>query len=135
MSAALVLATYREEELAASHPLRIVLGEFVTASDIERLAIEPLSPAAVAELARLHQLDADELFRRTGGNPLFVTEVLAAGADKIPHTVRDAVLARVARLSPAARRLLEAVAAVPPRAEIKLLELIATDVTTASRSA
>ncbi len=125
---ALVLATYREDELTASHPLRIVLGELVTASGVERLWIEPLSQSAVAELAESHALDPDELFRRTGGNPLFVTEVLAAGADSIPHSVRDAVLARAARLSPSARRLLEAVAAVPPRAELRLLEAIAGDV-------
>jgi DNA-binding CsgD family transcriptional regulator len=127
---ALVLATYREEELGASHPLRIVLGELVSASGVDRLWIEPLSPAAVAELAEPHELDSDELFRKTGGNPLFVTEVLRTGEDAIPHTVRDAVLARAARLSPAARRLLEAIAAVPPRAEMRLLEAIAGDVLT-----
>ena len=125
---ALVLATYREEELAVSHPLRIVLGELVGVHGVERVSIEPLSQAAVAELARPHEVDPDELFRRTGGNPLFVTEVLAGGSDAIPHTVRDAVLARAARLSPPARRLLEAVAAVPPRAELSLLEAIAGDV-------
>ena len=44
-------------------------------------------------------IDAAELHRRTGGNPFFVTEVLAAGDGAIPPTVRDAVLARAARLS------------------------------------
>ncbi len=125
---ALVVATYREDELAAGHPLRIVLGEFATSRDISRLRIEPLSRAAVAELAQLHALDADELFRKTAGNPFFVTEVLGAGADEIPHTVRDAVLARAASLSTDARRLLEAVAALPPRADLQLLEAVAGEV-------
>jgi DNA-binding CsgD family transcriptional regulator/tetratricopeptide (TPR) repeat protein len=124
---ALVVVTYRHDELSAAHPLRIVLGELVTASDVTRLAIEPLSPAAVAELAGSHALDPEELFRRTGGNPFFVTEVLAAGTEAIPATVRDAVLARTARLSDPARRLLEAVAMVPPQAEVRLLESIAGD--------
>jgi ATP/maltotriose-dependent transcriptional regulator MalT len=126
--AALVLVTYREDELSAAHPLRIVLGELVTASDVTRLAIEPLSPGAVAELAGSHAVNPEELFRRTGGNPFFVTEVLAAGTDAIPATVRDAVLARAARVSNPARRLLEAVASVPPQAEVKLLAAIAGDV-------
>ena len=54
---------------------------------------------AVGELAAPHGVDAAELHRQTTGNPFFVTEVLAAGTGEIPHTVRDAVLARVARLS------------------------------------
>jgi DNA-binding CsgD family transcriptional regulator/tetratricopeptide (TPR) repeat protein len=125
---ALIVATYREDAVAGAHPLRIVLGELATASDIERLGIERLTPAAVADLAASHALDADELFRKTAGNPFFVTEVLGAGSDELPHTVRDAVLARAARLSTPARRLLEAVAALPPRADLWLLEMVAGDV-------
>ena len=87
-----------------------------------------LSPAAVAKLAEPHGVDADELYRKTEGNPFFVTEVLAAGEGEIPDTVRDAVLARAARLSPAARTLLEAAAVVPPPVELWLLETLAADV-------
>jgi len=50
--------------------------------------------------------------------------VLASGGERIPLTVRDAVLARVARLSLPARRVLEAVALVPPHAELWLLEAL-----------
>jgi DNA-binding CsgD family transcriptional regulator len=124
---ALVVASYRDEELPGAQLLRVVLGELATAKDVERLEIEPLSPSAVAELAQSHELDADELFRKTSGNAFFVTEVLAAEADEIPQTVRDAVLARAARLSMPARRLLEAVATLPPQAEVGLLESIASD--------
>ena len=67
------------------------------------------------------------LYRKTGGNPFFVTEVLAAADAEIPNTVRDAVLARAARLSPGARDLLDAVAVVPPRGEIWLLEALAPE--------
>ena len=48
--------------------------------------------------------------------------MLASGAEALPATVRDAVLARIARLSPAARGLLEGVALVPARAELWLLD-------------
>ncbi len=120
---ALVLASYRDDELDQSPQLRFVLGELVRRPD--RLKIYALSPAAVAELAERHELDGEELYRRTGGNPFFVTEVLAAGEEQIPETVRDAVLARAARLSGPARRLLEAVAVVPGQAELWLLEALA----------
>jgi predicted ATPase len=81
----------------------------------------------VAELAEPYGADADELFVKTGGNPFFVVEALAAGADAIPETVRDAVLARAARLGPSSRAILEAVAVVPPQAELWLLEAIARE--------
>ena len=60
---------------------------------------------AVRELAEPHDVDAADLYRRTSGNPFFVTEVLAAGTSEMPPTVRDAVLARVARLSASGSRL------------------------------
>lgn len=122
---ALVLATYRDDGLDRLHPLRIVLGELATAASVDRIGLTRLSPAAVAALAGPHGVDPDELYRRTGGNPFFVTEVLAAGDAQVPGTVRDAVLARTARLSPAAMSLLEAAAVVPWQAELWLLEALA----------
>lgn len=81
-----------------------------------------LSRAAVSELAGSAGLDEEDLHTRTGGNPFYVTEVLAAGGIAVPESVRDAVLARVARLSRPARDLLDAVAVVPQRTEVWLLE-------------
>ena len=124
---ALLLATYRDEALDHADPLRIVLGELATGYAIDRLALTPLSLAAVARLAEPHGIDAEELFRKTAGNPFFVTEALAAGTDEVPHVVLDAVLARVARVSPAARTVLEAVAVVRPHAELWLLDALVGD--------
>jgi DNA-binding CsgD family transcriptional regulator/tetratricopeptide (TPR) repeat protein len=124
---ALVIASFRDDELDRAHPLRIVLGELAGAPAARRLSLPPLSREAVQTLARPHGVDADELYRMTGGNPFFVTEVLAARSPEIPTTVRDAVLGRTARLEPAARGLLEAVAVVTPHAELWLLEELADD--------
>lgn len=124
---ALVVATYRDEELDRLHRLRVVLGE-LPSDGIDRLRLEPLSPEAVHELAAARGVDDERLHDRTGGNAFFVTELLAAeGASGTPTTVRDAVLARAARLSERAVRLLEAVAVVPPRAELWLLERLAPE--------
>jgi DNA-binding CsgD family transcriptional regulator len=121
---ALVLASYRDDQLDRAHPLRIVIGELGGGETIVRLRIEPLSQAAVAELARPHGVDAEELYRVTGGNPFFVTEALAAGAKALPQSVRDAVLARAARLSAHARSLLAAIAVIPQETEVWLLEAL-----------
>src|SRR3954451_16503240 len=122
---ALILATYRDDELDHAHPLRFLLGELARRQAVGRLKLAPLSATAVKELTERCGFDPEELHDSTGGNPFFVTEVVAAGArDDIPQTVRDAVLARAARLSPAARTLLEAVAIVPPQAELSLLQAL-----------
>jgi len=121
---ALIIASYRDDELERAHPLRIVLGELAASQSVGRLKLFALSPAAVAQLAQPHAVDPGELYRKTGGNPFFVVEALAAGAVEIPDTVRDAVFARAARLSAPAKRVLEAAAIVPTRAELWLLEAL-----------
>jgi DNA-binding CsgD family transcriptional regulator len=122
---ALVVASYRDDELDRARQLRIVVGELATSASIRRLSLEPLSREAVALLAEPYGVDPGQLYERTGGNPFFVTEVLAGTGDEIPITVRDAVLARAERLGPEARRVLEAVAVVPPHAELWLLDALA----------
>jgi DNA-binding CsgD family transcriptional regulator/tetratricopeptide (TPR) repeat protein len=125
---ALILMTARTDELDPAHPFRVVLGELAASRVVVRLELEPLSPEAVADLARrapgAHDVDPGEVHRKTGGNPFFVTEVLASGDAEVPDTVRDAVLARVAHVGDPARALLDAVAIVPPRAETWLLEAL-----------
>jgi DNA-binding CsgD family transcriptional regulator/tetratricopeptide (TPR) repeat protein len=124
---ALVVVTYRDDELERAHPLRTVLGELAPTRGVLRIAVPPLSASAVSLLAAGHSVDPEELYRRTSGNPFFVGEVLAASGTEIPGSVRDAVFARVARLDSHARELLDAVAVAPPRAELWLLEAIAGD--------
>ena len=110
--------TFREEELTRG--MQTVAGDLAR-SGARRIRLRPLSEGAVATLARdAHH--ASRLHALTGGNPFFVTELLASQEDDVPPTVRDAVLARVARLSRAARDVLENVAVVPSRAEIDLVE-------------
>jgi DNA-binding CsgD family transcriptional regulator/tetratricopeptide (TPR) repeat protein len=127
LAGTLVVAAYRDDELDDSHALRVVVGELARAEGTSRLLVEPLSLEGVAMLAEAHGVEPRELYRRTDGNPFYVTEVLAGGGVAIPATVRDAVLARAGRLSAPARRLLEAAAIVPSGCEHRLLELLAPD--------
>jgi DNA-binding CsgD family transcriptional regulator len=120
---ALVFATYRDDEVDRAAEFRAVLGELARRPG--RIKLEPLSPAGVWDLAEPYGVDGEELYRRTGGNPFFVTEALAAGGERIPATVRDAVRAREARLSEPARRLLEAVAVIPGQVDLHLLDALA----------
>jgi DNA-binding CsgD family transcriptional regulator/tetratricopeptide (TPR) repeat protein len=117
----LVVATYRDDEVGAQHPLRAVLGDVETK---RRIALPPLSEEGVRSLARGSDLDAGDLHRQTGGNPFFVTEVLAAGGTGVPSSVRDAVLARASRLEVAAREVLDAAAVIGMTAELGSLEQV-----------
>jgi len=123
-SSALVIGTFRDDELHAAHPLRLVMGGLAAAPGVERISVPPLTLDAVRELATAHDVDVEELFARTRGNPFFVTEVLAGGEPTVPPTVRDAVLARASRVNLAARCVLDAVSVVLPRAELPLLEAL-----------
>jgi predicted ATPase/DNA-binding CsgD family transcriptional regulator len=117
---ALLVATYRDDEVGPKHPLRVVLGDLATSS-IRRMTLAPLSAKAVRQLAEGSGLDAIKLHQQTGGNPFFITEILAARGEAMPATVRDAVLARVARLSASSRAILEAAAVIGARVESWLL--------------
>jgi DNA-binding CsgD family transcriptional regulator/tetratricopeptide (TPR) repeat protein len=127
-SGVLIVLTYRDEAVDPRHPLRTMLGELASNTPITRVPLAPLSPSAVAELATPCGADPVELFRITAGNPFFVTEVLASDGGSIPATVRDAVLARAARLTNDARDVLEAIAIATPHAEPWLVEALAGEI-------
>lgn len=117
----LLVGSYRSDEIGPSHPLRGVIGDLAT-SRIQRLVPEPLSLDAVRELAGDREIDVLALHATTGGNPFYVTEVLASGQPGVPVTVRDAVHARAARLRPSARAILDVAAVAGSRVEPWLLQ-------------
>jgi DNA-binding CsgD family transcriptional regulator len=123
----LALVTYREEAGAGPGTLRVALGDLAGAAGVSRLTVGPLSRAAVRALAAGSGIDPGELYRRTAGNPFYVTEVLQAGDASVPPTVRDAVLARLAHLGAGSRFVFEVVASAPPAAEAWLLEAVCGD--------
>jgi DNA-binding CsgD family transcriptional regulator len=122
---ALVVATYRDDGLTARDPLRMVLGEMAAQRTTRRIDLPPLSRTAVDELASTMAASGSELYRLTGGNPFFVAEVLSGGLGTIPPSARDAVLARVARLTDSARRTAEAAALLGGRVDFELLAEVA----------
>jgi DNA-binding CsgD family transcriptional regulator/tetratricopeptide (TPR) repeat protein len=121
---ALIIVTYRDDGLTATDPLRIALGELATQRTTRRMGIAPLSEQAVRVIADGTGLDPTELYRLTAGNPFYVTEVIRAGADTVPPSARDAVLARVARLNDESRAVLEVAALIGVRTELRLLESV-----------
>jgi DNA-binding CsgD family transcriptional regulator len=128
----LLVISYRDDELAATHPLVLTLGDVATCATVSRIGLQPLSPQAVATLAAGSGVNADRLHHLTGGNPFFVTEVLAAGSEallreSLPRSASEAVWGRLGRLSGKAREAAYAVAVCGPRANVALLHQVCPD--------
>ena len=123
---AALLITYRDDALARDHPLRGVLGALGSTA-ATRLRLTRLTSDAVREMAVSTNVDPSELFRLTGGNPFFVSEVLANPGAVVPPTVVDAVLARVGTLSPPAQAALDRLAVIPSGVEVDLLRTLVDD--------
>jgi DNA-binding CsgD family transcriptional regulator len=126
----LLILTYRDDELSRDHPLRFVLGDLPT-RDVTRLRLLTLSEAAVATMARQVGRTAGQLHAVTGGNPFFVTEVLANDAPGTPTSISEAVLGRMAHHSLEAQRLMELVSVAPKQIERWIVVALGADNTLA----
>jgi ATP/maltotriose-dependent transcriptional regulator MalT len=118
---ALLIVTYRDDEVPAEHPLRHVLGD-LPPDTVKRIALRPLSSETVAVLARRAGFTPDEVMAASQGNPFLLTELLTTGGRQIPASVLDSVSARLARCSEEARALLATVSVVPGKCRRELVE-------------
>jgi DNA-binding CsgD family transcriptional regulator/tetratricopeptide (TPR) repeat protein len=121
----LLILTFRDDVVVDSHPIQIALGD-LPQRVVEQIRLEPLTETTVAQLAG-EFWDPSELWRITDGNPLFVTELLAAGRVGVPVSIRDAVVSKVLRLSGLGRELVELASVVPGRLELSVVQTILTD--------
>jgi DNA-binding CsgD family transcriptional regulator/tetratricopeptide (TPR) repeat protein len=119
----LLALSYRDDEITPTHPLRSVLGD-LPAKYAKRLQLPRLSREVVQAMAAGSSAAFSGLYAATGGNPFFVTEVLAEGSGLIPATVRDAVLGRAMRLSAAAHEVLELVCLMPTSASMAVVTTV-----------
>ncbi|WP_409182048.1 AAA family ATPase [Amycolatopsis sp. VS8301801F10] len=113
----LVVGSYREEDVHRRHPLRGLLSELVRLSTVEQLALAPFGPAdarafvaALAEEPLPPDVVAD-IADRSEGNPFFVEELLATGADcrDLPAGLAEVLLARLERFPAETRRVLRVI--------------------------
>ena len=131
---ALLLVTYRTDELDRRHPLAPVLQSWRRSGTAELVALAPLDRDQIAEIISAI-LDGEQvepefrelMYARTEGNPFVLEEMLKEVIDRadvprsgdpgqrrsvdqlrIPDTVRDTILLRFARLDPAEAEVLQA---------------------------
>ena len=115
MLRALLVMSFRDDEISSDHPLTQVLGE-LPSSCTHRIKLPPLTMDGVYALgASLGQVD-DGIYQITGGNPFFVTELLACREDfneSVPASIKDAVGSRLNRLALVEREFLETISVIP----------------------
>ena len=118
---ALLVVTYRDDEVGPEHPLRRMLAA-MPADVVGRVPIQPLSDERVVAESQRAGRDAGLVHRLAGGNPLLVTELLKDAGSTVPTAVQDLILERLRLLPPPARDLAHLVAVVPTRAEAAIIE-------------
>ena len=120
-----------DQGLPFNDPLLISLGDLSSLPGTRRIAVPPLTRAAVDELAADGPVSGEELYRLTRGNPFYVGEVLRGVPGEVPPSARDAVLARLAQLPPAGLRYAEAASLLGTRIDPALLIEVGGDDPTA----
>ena len=117
----ILIVSLRDDAVSNDHQLQLMLGDAASFRGTRRMNLPVLSRDAVAQLAAGSPYPVHALYALTGGNPFFVTEVLASEGSELPPSARDAVLARAARLAPAARTALDIAAVIGGRIDPALL--------------
>lgn len=120
----LLLLTSRGDEAQARTRLRRALAD-IPSHSVTRIDVPLLSEAAVAILARSAGCEPAAIHRLSAGNAFYVTELIRSpDGVTLPASVTDTVLARIDRLPPAAREVLEVVSIIPRRAELALVDAV-----------
>ncbi len=129
-----LIATLREEETADHHRLGTLLAEFARLPQVTRANLTPLDRVGVA--AQIEAITGqrpgrgvlEQVVSRSGGNPFYVEELLAAGDPTgLSPAMRDVVAARLATVARETRLLLTHGATIGERFTKELLA-IATSV-------
>ncbi|WP_311132200.1 ATP-binding protein [Nonomuraea gerenzanensis] len=115
---ALMVMTYRSDDLHRQHPLRPVLAELGRVNGVHRLDLPRLSRDEVAQqmtaiLGETSEYGAvEKVYERSEGIPLFVEALLECGVDcTFPDSMQDLILGTVERLPEETQRVLRVAAA------------------------
>jgi hypothetical protein len=108
----LLVLTFRSDELHRRHPLRKTLAELSRSLGSRRIDLAGLDRDSMAGLVAARTgrppdpTVVDVVQARSGGNPLYAEELLAAHQETIPGHLSDLLLARIDTLDQGPRALL-----------------------------
>jgi len=153
----LTIGTYRDTEVSREHPLYRTLGELTKGPHFQRIPLSGLMQNDVGSLIELISGTApslsltEQVHKRTGGNPLFVIELVrlfarekdvvgsiesgyATGADEswsgeIPEGVREVIGTRLYRMSEECNQALAVASVVGREFGLELLKRLMPEIT------
>lgn len=112
----LIVIGYRDE-LSDTHPVSHFLSDLGRLPHVTHSTVEPFSRVEVTELlSALAPADpsaeqVDAVFKRSGGNPFYATELAVAGnSPTLPRSLQALLLGQIDRLGPAAHTVIRTVA-------------------------
>lgn len=119
----LFILTYRDNEIHSHHPLRNVLGQLSPGS-FTRIQLLPLSKQAVEKMAEEKGYNGENVYSISGGNPFYVTEILASYSPGVPDNIKDSILSVYNRLDEMTKHVWEILSVLPTGVRINYLEKI-----------
>jgi DNA-binding CsgD family transcriptional regulator len=87
----LFILTFRDNEIISGHPLRNVFGQ-LPRDVFTRLQLTALSKEAVETMSTEKGYSGESVYSISGGNPFYVTEILASYSCGVPDNVKDSIL-------------------------------------------
>jgi DNA-binding CsgD family transcriptional regulator/tetratricopeptide (TPR) repeat protein len=133
----LVIATYRSDDVDGDQPRQAELAHLLAKQTVTQIALARLDERSThalveAELPHADALDAAtvaDVVRRSRGNPFFAEELLKSalertsgdGDQRLPLSIRGAVLARASQLTAGERKILSLAAVLGERFSVERL--------------
>ncbi|HSK93061.1 MAG TPA: AAA family ATPase [Candidatus Angelobacter sp.] len=126
----LFVVTYRSDEMHRRHPLLPLVAELSRLPNVDDIELPAFGEAEVTEQLAGILGEAPraglvtEVLERSGGNPFFAEELVAAGESGLvlPRTLRDMLVDRIRPLDDAAQAVLRVAAVAGGRLDHRLLQ-------------
>ncbi|HEV8271977.1 MAG TPA: AAA family ATPase [Chitinophagaceae bacterium] len=113
----LFILTYRDNEIFDNHPFRNVVGQLPPDS-FSRMQLSPLSRQAVEKMSEERGYKGEDVFSISGGNPFYVTEILASYSPGVPDNIKDSILSVYHRQAEGTKNAWEICSVIPGGLEI-----------------
>lgn len=123
----LLILTCRNDELHSRHPVKSLFGELAPGT-FTKTYVQVLSRQAVNEFSLSKGNNSGEkIYSLTGGNPFYVSEILANENHRIPERVKDSILAVFHSKDEHVRSFWELLSILPSRIEFDIVRKLEQD--------